>query len=322
MTTLLTVGLAALTLVVAGAAHAQTSAATATPDATAVSPDTPPSEAPAKPIKSPRKVHSVERETSGSIHAGGANLETTLPLAPASVPGVEHVRFERRPVVAVVEVGRERLVHFPYEVAIHEPEPTERGLSVQIIGRTAYLKASAPMPRLRLVAEGLDGQGTIPVDVVVRDRAPDVPDELEILVAGAKPAQDDEGDASEGESTSPDLVQLSRYCAQRLYAPQRLVKPLAGVRAIDVRSMPVAGLYRGGAVVTTPIGAWRSRTLFVTAVRFTNRTGQSVELDMEQLRGQWLAATPQHWRLLPQGSEADTTAVCLVSEQPFDAARP
>jgi len=120
----------------------------------------------------------------------------------------------------------------------------------------------------------------------------------------------------------PDLVQLSRYCAQMLYAPQRLIKPLAGVRQVDVGRMPVAGLYRGGAVITTPIGAWRASTLYVTAVRFTNRTTQPVELDMEQLRGHWVAATPQHWRLLPQGADADTTAVCLISEQAFDAARP
>jgi hypothetical protein len=62
--------------------------------------------------------------------------------------------------------------------------------------------------------------------------------------------------------------------------------------------------------------------LYVTAVRLSNRTSQAIELDMEQLRGHWIAATPQHWRLLPQGSEADTTALCLISEQAFDAARP
>ena len=223
--------------------------------------------------------------------------------------------------VAVVEAGRERLVHFPYEVAIHLPAEADGRLAVQVIGTTAYLNARAAGGHVRLVAEGLAGQGMIPVDVVIRSHAPDVPDELEILVADPKPVA--AGPTGEADANaSPDLVQLSRYCAQMLYAPQRLIEPLAGVREVDVRVMPVAGLYRGGTVLTTPIGAWRSASLYVTAVRFTNRGSAPVELDMDALRGHWLSATPQHWRLLPSGSEADTTAVCLVSDQPFDAARP
>ena len=285
---------------------------------------------PAKPAKT-KKARRTPAESTGT-GAEGAALETVAPLdapAPPSVPGVEHVLFERRPVTAVVEIGRERLVHFPFEVAIHKPEQTDGPLDVQLIGNTAYLNAKTPMAPLRLVAEGLDGQGMIPINVVVRAKAPGVPDDLEIQLASFAKAEGDAakhstdtGENSDDEPAPPDLVQLSRYCAQMLYAPQRLIKPLRGVRQVDVRLMPVANLYRGGALITTPIGAWRAGTMYVTAVRFTNRTTQAVELDMDQLRGHWTAATPQHWRLLPQGSEADTTAVCLISEQAFDAARP
>ena len=286
---------------------------------------------PAKPAKA-KKPRRAPADSAGTPNLDDAALETVVTLdapTPPSVPGVEHVLFERRPVTAVVEIGRERLVHFPFEVAIHKPEQTDGPLDVQLIGNTAYLNAKTPMAPLRLVAEGLDGQGMIPINVVVRARASGVPDDLEIQLASfAKAGSDtgkrraDAGDNEDDEPAPPDLVQLSRYCAQMLYAPQRLIKPLRGVRQVDVRLMPVANLYRGGALITTPIGAWRAGTMYVTAVRFTNRTNQAVELDMDQLRGHWTAATPQHWRLLPQGSEADTTAVCLISEQAFDAARP
>jgi integrating conjugative element protein (TIGR03749 family) len=308
----------------------------APPDAT---PATVPPAAPAKPDKARTRkpAHHAAAEAPSTARTGGVTLETTdapapsAPLAPPAlaVAGVEHVRFERRPVVVVVEIGRERLVHFPYEVAIHQPDPMPDPLTVQLIGSTAYLNATAPIHRLRLVAEGLDGQGMIPMDVVVRTRAPSVPDELEILVANAASRAghghaggDGTAESGDDETDPPDLVQLSRYCSQMLYAPQRLIKPVRGVRQVDVRVRPVPRLYRGSAVITTPIAAWRARALYVTAVRFTNRTNQPVELDMDELRGRWVAATPQHWRLLPQGSEADTTAVCLISEQAFDAARP
>lgn len=249
--------------------------------------------------------------------------ETGPAPARSPVAGVERVQFQRRPVTVVLEIGRERLVHFPFEVALHQPEQADGRLAIDNIGSTVYLTANAPMERVRLVAEGIDGQGMIPLDVLVRANAPGVPDEMEIRVGASAPAERGKpaGEADEG-AAAPDLVDLSRHCVQALYAPQRLVRTPAGMRQVDVRSTPVANLYSGGALTTTPIGAWRADALHVTAVRFTNRGSQPVELDMDRLRGQWIAATPVHWRLLPQGDEADTTAVCLISEQPFEAVRP
>lgn len=250
-------------------------------------------------------------------------LERTPAPAPTPVPGVERVQFQRRPVNVVLEIGRERLVHFPFEVALHQPEQADGRLAIDNIGSTVYLTANAPMERVRLVAEGIDGQGMIPLDLLVRANAPGVPDEMEIRLGAAAPAERTKpaGEADEA-AAPPDLVDLTRHCVQALYAPQRLVRVPAGMRQVDVRPTPVANLYRGGAVATTPIGAWRADALHVTAVRFANRGSQPVELDMDRLRGQWIAATPVHWRLLPQGDEADTTAVCLISEQPFEAVRP
>jgi integrating conjugative element protein (TIGR03749 family) len=172
----------------------------------------------------------------------------------------------------------------------------------------------------------------VPLDIQVRDELAGIPDEMEISVlsgARGKSRSRSTGglgqtdvDEEQDEPTPPDLVQLTRHCSQQLFAPQRLVKTPAGVRPVNVRPTPVAGLYRGSGVMTTPIGAWRSSKQHVTAVRFTNRSTAPIELDMEMLRGRWVAATPQHYLLGPAGSESDTTAVCLISDQPFDAARP
>ncbi len=258
----------------------------------------------------------------GAPSARGA-LETGPAPAPSPVPGVERVQFQRRPVTVVLEIGRERLVHFPFEVALHQPEQADGRLAIDNIGSTLYLTANGPMERVRLVAEGIDGQGMIPLDVLVRANAPGVPDEMEIRLGAASPTERGKPSGETDEAAAPpDLVDLTRHCVQALYAPQRLVRTPAGMRQVDVRATPVANLYRGGALTTTPIGAWHAAALYVTAVRFTNRSSQPMELDMDNLRGQWIAATPVHWRLLPQGDEADTTALCLISEQPFEAVRP
>lgn len=248
------------------------------------------------------------------------------------IQGTERLVYDRSPLRVALAAGRERRIYLPWEAALHLP-PEAGGLQAQIVGSTIYLTGQSGQPIVRIIAEGLDGQGMIPLDVQVRDQLAGVPDEMEISVASRGKGGNERGktarrnsatddDDDDDEPVAPDLVQLTRYCSQQLYAPQRLVKTPPGVRSIELRHMPVAGLYRGGAVLTTPIGAWRSTTLYVTAVRFTNRSHSPLELDMDMLRGRWVAATPQHHVLAESGSDADTTAVCLISEQSFDASRP
>jgi integrating conjugative element protein (TIGR03749 family) len=117
------------------------------------------------------------------------------------------------------------------------------------------------------------------------------------------------------------MVALTRYAAQSLYAPRRLVPATAGVRPLPVAALPVEGLYRGGRIQMTPIGAWRSGSLYLTAVRATNRSERAQDLDLQELRGHWLAATAQHTRLLGAGSDSDTTTLYLVCDRPFEACR-
>ena len=75
----------------------------------------------------------------------------------------------------------------------------------------------------------------------------------------------------------------------------------------------------GDAVEATPLMAWRAGTLYLTAVKLRNRSNTAQVLDPRLLRGNWLTATLQHARLLPAGNVADSTAVYLISAQPFAA---
>ena len=57
----------------------------------------------------------------------------------------------------------------------------------------------------------------------------------------------------------------------------------------------------------------------MTAVRITNLSSIPLELSLEDVRGHWIAATAQHGRIGPVGSETDTTALYLVCERAFEA---
>ena len=112
-------------------------------------------------------------------------------------------------------------------------------------------------------------------------------------------------------------VALTRFAAQQLYAPARLLRDLPGVVRVPVRREPVL-LVRGGQVIAEPLVAWRAGDLYVTAVKLTNRSEDAVTLDPRTLRGRWLTAAFQHNRLLPRGDEADTTAAYLIAARPFE----
>ena len=234
--------------------------------------------------------------------------------------GIEHAIFDRRPVSVVLRVDRERLVHLPFAAMLDLPPTLDGVLEVQIIEDTLYLTAREPIARSRVLAHALDGSGVVALDLTATAQGDPKP-ELEVHYPGDASPQDDAAQVDEEAGLErPDMVVLTRYAAQQLYSPRRLLKPLPGVRQTAVDRTPVT-IYRDSSVVTAALGAWTSGEIFVTAVQFSNAGSVPLELDMERLRGRWLAATPQHWRLLPKGSEADTTVVYLVSEQPFDTIR-
>ncbi len=118
---------------------------------------------------------------------------------------------------------------------------------------------------------------------------------------------------------------LTRWAAQQLYAPKRLLKPLSGVVGIPIRTEAV-DLFRcanrtptlcAGSVVSAPIASWRSSRHFITAVQIANNLDQSVVLDPREILGAWRTASFLHAKLGPKGAPQDNTVVLLISDFPF-----
>jgi len=152
---------------------------------------------------------------------------------------------------------------------------------------------------LSAVAEG-DGSG--PIEIYLPDAAP--ANGSEPTVASGPPQY--------------GYVTLTRFAAQQMYAPARLLHEFPGLNRVPVKREPVA-LVRGDAVEALPLVAWRAGDLYVTAAKLTNTTDRPQTLDPRTLRGRWLTAALQHNRLHQAGSEADRTVVYLISDRPFAA---
>ncbi|XOV90175.1 MAG: TIGR03749 family integrating conjugative element protein [Pseudomonadota bacterium] len=246
----------------------------------------------------------------------------------AALSTQERVVWNKAPIAIPLVVGEERLVHFPDSVSIGLPQSLTPLLRSQSINGTLYLLArQAFEPTRVMVRPETDG----PIYVLDISAAPggadsrSLPDVQVLLQSPQKPPQDSSENAGADQSTSGNRSQplgyaaLTRYAAQQLYAPTRLIPRQPGVVAIPVNPEPV-DLVVGGKIEAVPVAAWKAGLRYVTAVKLINRTQRPVVLDPRELRGSWLAATFQHNRLLPAGSEADTTAVYLVSDRRFEAA--
>lgn len=236
----------------------------------------------------------------------------------------ERVVWRKVPIAVPLMVGEERLVHFPDSVSVGLPPSLNAVLRSQSINGTLYLLARQPFAPTRVLVRS-ETEGSIyvlDISAETYGAEPRSLPELQILPqAGTASAHEGNDDTSPRNlrPAAGGYVALTRFAAQQLYAPTRLLPTQKGVVAIPVRQEPVA-LVVGGSVEAVPVAAWKSGGRYVTGVKLTNRNTRPVVLDPRELRGSWLAATFQHNRLLAAGSDADSTAVYLVSERPFEAA--
>jgi integrating conjugative element protein (TIGR03749 family) len=235
-------------------------------------------------------------------------------LAAADSEPPERVAWRKTPIALELRVGTERLVQFPNAVKVGVPAPLQEALRIQSIAGTVYLLAHQPFASTRVLVRGINGGGVYLLDLSARiESAATAPVEIFDPDEASEPGTDT---AQPTGLREYGYISLTRFAAQQLYAPLRLLKDLPGVVRVPVKRDPVA-LLRGDTIEAVPLVAWRAGELFVTAVQLTNQTGQPQILDPRTLRGAWLTATFQHNRLLGAGDEADRTVVYLISARAF-----
>lgn len=253
-----------------------------------------------------------------------ARSKDKVTAAPAQrEPGpTERLVWDKAPLQVALGVGpeRERAITFPAQMHIGVPQEVAQLMRVQTVGRTSYVTALAPFPRTRVIAEDRTTGAVILLDLVASAQTTSS-QPVSIVAASTSEASPAEAGAVEEDAAPVDIVTLTRFAAQQMYAPRRLARAHPGIRRVSVDTKQVEGLYAGGGVLTTPAAQWRGDDFHVTAVVLKNLLAQPLELSPLDIRGRWRAVTFQHGRLLASGMEADTTVVYLVCERPFDACR-
>jgi len=248
----------------------------------------------------------------------GVALLLMQTLAQAETNTIERIEWKKVPIRLELVVGQEQRIEFPNAVKVGIPASVQPRLRTQSVNGTVYLLAHAPFDTNRIMVRELDSGRIYLLDVTsIQDGAATHP--VQIYVTDDSGADDLE--VNDPSPERPGYIQLTRFAAQQLYAPSRLVKDNPAIIRVPVSRNSV-DLLHGGAVEAIPLVAWRANGLYITAIKLTNRTHQARTLDPRDLRGTWLTASFQHHRLFPMGDEADTTAVYLISARPFAASHP
>lgn len=250
------------------------------------------------------------------------------PMGGRTLPeAAERIVWNKIPPALVLPVGRERLVLFPGAVRIgFPPELGGETLRTQIVDGTVYWTALKEFKSQRIQVQSQASGNVYLFDLAAAKSASATPIEVVLPERPAAAPAPAAGPATATASAPPaeppkppeqDYATLIRTAAQQVYAPARLRRLPEGVRAAPVAGGTTEFLLRGGAVEATPLAAWRSGSLHVTAVKLRNRTYGTTILDPRRLRGRWLAAAFQHGNLAGRGDLRDTTALYLVSDRPY-----
>jgi len=233
-----------------------------------------------------------------------------------SVFAVERLFWDKVPLRITLPVGKERLVSFPADVRVGMPGSLSSKLRTQSNQGTVYWKASAAFDTQRIEVREIQSHRIYLVDLRASDKASSVTP-IEVIFKEVSKDEKDIIASSSKLSKKPGYIALTRFAAQQLYAPARLLKASTSIHRISVAKHSTTHLIHGEQIEATPVASWQSGNLYITAVELKNTSDYFINLDPRHLRGDWRTATFQHIRLHPSGSESDTTAVYLISDRPF-----
>jgi len=249
----------------------------------------------------------------------------SLPLMAEQPP--QRILWKKTPISLHLTVGEERLVTFPDEVAVGVPAEITDSLRTLSVDDTVYWLAEAPFETTRIQVRETASGRTYLLDLTALEKPDEQTTATRPPVVIHVEQSTGQSALDQPETTVPqaeappalDYVTLMRYAAQQLYAPQRLLGNDARIHRVPLRvqegSLP---LLRGGEVEAHPVIGWVGDGYYLTAIKLVNKSDHGVSLDPRDLRGRWLAATLQHAYLHPAGHPADTTALYVISRQPFD----
>ena len=247
----------------------------------------------------------------------------------ANEPSVERVLWKKRPIPFHLSIGQERLAHFPSDIRYWIPTSLDDSVSILAVNGVLYITAHQAFDKTRIRVQELASQKVYLLDV---SASKDVLTHSELIVMNPERNENKSSENGSDELVFDWFVRLTRFAAQSLYAQERLMPSSDDIRPVRINSKDAVYLVRGGDIEAIPIQSWRGGGYYVTAVRIRNLSSDEVHIKHRastairliqrtiildnDIRGDWLAVTPQHTTLKPAGQD-DVTTLYLLSSRTF-----
>lgn len=236
------------------------------------------------------------------------------------IQAAERVKWEQGKQISVeLVVGEERKITFPEKVRFGVKARYVNQFSHSIIDNMFFVTPLSEF-RERLTLQGLDSGKFYVLQTSVSDTS--IKAQNELIIHSKKDVQSDNERSNtvihNNDITPMDLVQ---FASQNLYSPnESLIEPTPGIRRVAIKKRSVLNLYRGGVFSANVLESWIGGGMYVTAIKLTNESNQTVKFEPCRIRGSFYSATAQFKHAMPLGSSKNFTVIYLLSEQPFDVA--
>ena len=248
-----------------------------------------------------------------------------LGLASAAQAETETVKvWNNKPMIINIKVNEEIRVIFPTTVNIQVPLATTQKLQALAPNREIiYWKATAPFEKSRIIVTTDDGQDVYVIDLMASENGLTndiiIEDPRRVLLNNSNKPKDEMPELND-----PAELVLTRYVAQSLYAPDRLLPRDENVGLLETPELPedfpLLQSALGENYGVEVIGQWNGYGHYITAVLIINKSAMAVPVNPERVRGNFTHITPQHQYLSEAGTFDDRTTLYLVSDIPFSEA--
>lgn len=265
---------------------------------------------------------------------------------------VEAIEWQKKPIKVSLQVGEQRMIHFPDHVMFGRPDSLANALDVDSLQGTLYLTAHETFAPTQVRVKLNDSGDIVLLDLIAVPRQGAPLDEVLISVPGSeagaaaaaaakenrtsgKPASTSSAAAENPLAGTPfDPVgdgvispeEMIQFAARQFYAPPRLrtneqrLERTSANTGEDLRDLFIGRTY--GQFDATTVAAWRSSAgQYLTAVRLVNRKPFKVKVNPFDLNMQFNYATAQHIQVAQANVPGDTTMLYVITDRPFTESR-
>lgn len=242
-----------------------------------------------------------------------------LMLVPLWVKATEIVVWDKTPIDIRLEVGKERLIHFPSNVMLALTPELNRSIRKYNISGTLYLTPKSAFPKQRIQVQ-LDSGERMLINLFSTEASEEALEPMKVIhqkdVKKTEKIYGLEPESKKGKT----VKQIVQYAHIDLFGVPRL-KPNIHVTETDIKVPLNLDLLFGGRSAgvfqLSPIKQYRTQYYTVTAILVQNRTSKVREVLYTDLYPSMIAASVHNLLLGPKGTLYDKTIMFVITKKPL-----